>query len=324
MGWVWWSKVKANELKANTYTVKRQDLTETLSLSGEIDAREKAEVKFQTSGLLSWVGVKEGDSVKKYQAIASLDKRELQNTLNQYMNSYLKERWDFEQGLDENQDWQTRGMTDVARDSIKRVLEKNQLDLNNAVLTYEAKNLALKFATILAPFEGVVTKVEVPVPGTNITPAGAVFSLVNPKTLFFSATADQTEVPAFTDGMVAKISLDSFPDKEFVATVAGIGFVPKTGESGTVYEVRINFDPGEIADKVKMGMTGDAHFVLREVAGALVVPEAYLKKQDGKYLVRKMVKGQLTQVEVTTGEIIEGTVEIKEGLNEKDVIYNQP
>ena len=37
-----------------------------------------------------------------------------------------------------------------------------------------------------------------------------------------------------------------------------------------------------------------------------------------------MVNGQLEQVEVVQGDIIEGMVEIKEGLNENDVIYNQP
>jgi len=323
-GFVWWRSAKANELKDTTYTVKKQDLTETLSLSGEIDALEKADLKFQTSGLLSWVGVKEGDMVKKYQAIASLDKRELTNSLNQYMNLFLKERWDFEQGVDDNKNWQTLGMTDAARDSVKRTLDKNQYDLNNAVLSFEAKNLALKFATITAPFAGIITKVEVPVAGSNITPASAVFSIVNPNSLFFSATADQTEVPSFKEGMLGKVVFDSFPEKEFSGSVEKIGFVPKAGESGTVYELKITFDPGDLAGSIKMGMTGDVNFVLKEIKEVLAVPEAYLKKIDGKFYVTKMINGVLTKVEVVEGDTIEGDIEIKEGLNENDVIYNQP
>ena len=65
--------------KVDSYKIKREDIREILTLSGEIDAEEKATLKFQTSGRLSWVGVKEGDYVKKYQSLASLDKRELQN-----------------------------------------------------------------------------------------------------------------------------------------------------------------------------------------------------------------------------------------------------
>lgn len=314
----------AKELKMKTYQVSRKDLTESLTLSGEIDAEEKADLKFQTSGLLTWVGVKEGDSVKKYQAIASLDKRELTNNLNQYMNSFLKERWEFEQGVDDNKDWQTRGMTDAARDTVKRTLDKNQYDLNNSVLAFEAKNLALKFATLVTPFEGIITKVEVPQPGTNITPAGAVFSLVNPKTLFFSATADQTEVTSFTEGMTGEIVLDSFPTESFAATVERIGFVPKAGESGTVYLIKINFDPSSAQAKIKMGMTGDVSFTFKELKNILAIPEAYLTKNDGKIFVTKMVNGKLIKVEVTEGETIEGEVEIKSGLNENDLIYNQP
>ncbi len=67
--------------KNNSYKVKRQTLKEFLSLSGDIDAEEKTTAKFQTSGLLTWVGVKEGDYVKKYQGLASLDRRELEKNL---------------------------------------------------------------------------------------------------------------------------------------------------------------------------------------------------------------------------------------------------
>lgn len=319
-----WRNAQAKDLKTKTYHVTKKDLTEQLSLSGEIDAMEKADMKFQTSGLLTWVGVKEGDYVKKYQAIASLDKRDLQNNLNQYMNSFLKERWDFEQGVDDNKDWQTKGMTDAARDQVKRTLDKNQFDLNNSVLAFEAKNLALKFATLTTPFEGIITKVDVPNPGTNVTPASAVFSVINPRTLFFSATADQTEVTSFSEGMNGTITLDSFPDKIFEATVERVGFVPKAGESGTVYELKIALDAGDMTDKLKMGMTGDVSFVFKEIKNVLAIPEAYIKKENGKFFVSMMVGGQLKDVEVTEGANVEGEVEITSGLNEKDVIYNQP
>ena len=60
-------KSQAKREKKTTYKVKKQNLKETLTLSGEIDAEEKVTLRFQTSGRLAWVGVKEGDYVKKYQ-----------------------------------------------------------------------------------------------------------------------------------------------------------------------------------------------------------------------------------------------------------------
>ena len=323
---MWWSNsASAKERKNNSYVVKRENLIETLSLSGEIDAKEKADVKFQTSGLLSWVGVKEGDYVKKYQVLASLDKRELQNSMSQLLNSYMKERWDFEQDESDNKDWQTRGMTDVAREAVKRSLQKNQFDLNNSVLAVEAKDLTMKFANIWAPFEGIITKIEVPQPGTNITPAGAAFSLVNPKSLYFSATADQTEVTSFVVGTSGKIVLESFPDIEMNGVIENISFSPKEGESGTVYELKMTIDSFQVGeDRLKLGMTGDANFISKELDNVLAIPEAYLDKTNGKFFVTKLTGVIEEKIEVKPGQIIEGMVEIKEGLNEGDTVYHKP
>lgn len=314
---------KAKEEKAKTYTVVQKDLVEELSLSGEIDADEKVSLRFQTSGLLAWVGVKEGDYVKKYQSLASLDKRELQNSMSKLLNTYSDTRWDFEQAQADNKDWQTAGMTDEARATVKRTLDKYQFDLNNSVISVESSALALKFATLWTPIEGIVTGIEAPLAGQNITPATATFSVVNPKTLIFSATVDQTEVVSFSQGMKGTVSLDSFDDMEIPAEVRTIGFTPKTGESGTVYELIMTIDLGENTDKIRIGMTGDVNFVLREIKDVLVIPEAYLKKTNGKYSVILLVGGKQIMKDVTVGDSVEGMVIIKEGLNEKDVIYNQ-
>jgi RND family efflux transporter MFP subunit len=318
------SSASAKRNASSSYTVKRDTLTEVLSLSGEIDAEEKVSLRFQASGLLTWVGVKEGDYVKKYQSLASLDKRDLQNSMSKLLNTYSKTRWDFEQAQADNKDWQTEGMTDEARATVKRTLDKYQFDLNNSVISVESQALALKYATLWTPIEGLVTKVDAPLAGQNITPATATFEVINPKTVFFSATADQTEIVSFAPGMTGKVLLDSFPDTEIAGEIKSISFTPKIGESGTVYELKIGIDVSELSDKIKMGMTGDADFVLKEVKNVLVIPEGYLKKENGKYVVTVVSAGRKIKKEVTTGSSVEGMMEITGGLNEKDIIYNQP
>lgn len=318
------SQSKAKSLAESTYTVKREDLAEELSLSGEVDAEEKVELRFQTSGLLAWVGVKEGDTVKKYQSLASLDKKELQNSMSKLLNTYSKTRWDFEQAQEDNKDWQTNGMTDDARDAVKRTLDKYQFDLNNSVLSVESQALTLKYATLWTPIEGVVTSIDAPVAGQNITPATATFEVVNPKTVVFTATADQTEVIAFKEGMEGVVSLDSFPDATITAKVKSISYSPKAGESGTVYGLKMTMELGEISDQVRLGMTGDANFMMKEYKNVLTVPEAYVKKSNGKYYVTVLADGKKTKTEVTVGDSVEGKMIITGGINEKEVIYNQP
>ena len=313
---------QAKAVKAKSYKVTRQNLVDALTLSGSIDAMEKADLNFQTSGLLTWVGVKEGDYVKKFQVIASLDQRALKNQISQLLNTYMTNRWTFEQAQQDNKDWQTQGMTDTARDTIRRTMEKYQFSLNNAVLNVEAEDITLKFANLWTPIEGLVTMVESPVAGQNVTPAGATFEVVNPKTIFFSALADQTEVTKYKVGQKAEIVLDSYPDKKISGTVASIAFTPKAGETGTVYELKIVMDLDNSDYGVRMGMTGDANFTFKEIDNVLVVPETYIKTTNGISTVTKLVDDKMVATEVKTGLTIDGQTEIVSGLNENDVIYS--
>lgn len=325
VGIVWYKSAdnkKQKELKAKTYSISKQDIVDSLELSGSIDAKEKVSLKFQTSGLLTWVGVKEGDMVKKFQTIASLDKRELQNSFNQLLNTYSKTRSNFEQAHSDNKDWETRGMTDAAREAVKRTLSKEQMDLNNAVLTVEAKDLALKFASLYTPIEGIVTKIESPLAGQNITPSTATFEVINPKTIYFSAVADQTEVTKFKIGQVGTVTLDAFPGVKITTTVDSIAFTPKSGSSGTVYEIKMSLDASSSASSLKMGMTGDVSFVFGERKQVLAVPEKYVKEKVGKKYVILMENGKKKDIFVETGYEADNMIEIVSGLKENDVIYN--
>lgn len=318
--------VKNNSTKAadegkKSITVTKQDLTDLLALSGKIDAEEKVDLRFQTSGRLAWVGVKEGEYVKKFQVIASLDKRDLQNSMTKLLNSYSKERNDFEQAQKDNENWQTNGMTDAARDTIKRTLQKDQWDLNNSVLAVEAQSLALQFANLWTPIEGLVTSVDSPQAGVNITPSTASFSVINPKTIYFSTLADQTEVVKFSPGQTGEIVLDAYPNQKIVGIVEQVAFTPKTGETGTVYEVKVKLEISNENYQIKMGMTGDATFIFSQKKDILTIPESYIKKVDSKKYVRKLENNQLVQVEITTGTTVEGEVEVVSGITEGEKIY---
>lgn len=321
---IWRADVSAKEKEAKlkSYSVVRKTIKDELSLSGEIDAKEKATLRFQTSGKLAWVGVKEGEKIKKLQVVASLDKKDLQNKFQQLMNSYMKSRWDFEQEQDDNKNWQTAGMTDSARDAVKRSLDKYQFDLNNSVLAVESQDLTMKYANLFSPIAGVITKVDVPQTGINITPAGSEIEVVNPGTVFFSANADQTEVSKFYEGENGILKLDAFPDKDYQVMVERIGFTPKTGESGTVYELVLRIEGLTNENMmVRMGMTGDAQFVFKEYKDVLAVPSSYIMRDNGKPYVWEYISGKKIKVPVKIGETLDGEVIVLEGLQEKDVIY---
>lgn len=314
------TQAKKKEVEEKTM-VKKQNLKETLTLSGEIDAEEKVSLKFQTSGRLAWVGVKEGDYVKKYQAIASLDKRDLKNRLDKYLNNYLKQRNSFEQTKDDYEETYEFSTGDLHKRA-KRILENSQYDLNSAVLDVEYQNLFLEYADLWTPIEGVVTHIDIPKAGVNITPANAVFEIVNPKTLYFSATVEQADVVNLKERMKGKLTLDSFSDFEDEVKISYISFSPKSGETGTVYEVKL-----ELSDKTKklplrLGMTGDVEFLIKEKNKVIALPSRFIKKdKKGSYVfVKKNNKKIKKYIEIE--EEIDGKIVIKSGLNEGEIIIN--
>jgi len=305
------SQIKAED----TYVVKRQNLKETLSLSGEIDAEEKVSLKFQTSGMLNWVGVKEGDWVKRYQTIASLDQRELEKSLKKSLNTYMKTRWDYDQT---NEDYKDQAVTDA----IQRIKDKAGFDLDNAVIDVELKDIALKYASLYSPIEGIVTHIEVPYAGVNITPATAQFDIVNPKTIYFSAKVDQTEVVKLKENLTGVINLDPYPDLEIKGSIKTISFVPKEGETGTVYEVKIAINDNNDDYKYRLGMTGDVSFELQDKKDVIAIPASFVKTENGKNYVWKLEAGKRTKTYIKIGEEIDGEVEVLSGLKEEDVIYD--
>jgi len=320
LGVFFWRKTNtmanAAKTKKGIYVVKRGDLKEELVLSGAIKADQDVVVRFKTSGRLAWVGVKEGDRVRKHQIIARLDTGELRRNLRKKLNLFMKGRYDFDQTKDDYKD-------KVISDEVKRILDKSQLTLDNDIIDVELQNLSLKYARLYTPIEGIVTKVESPYAGVNITPAQAEFEIVNPKTLYLSLSTDQTEVIGLRKGEKGRISFDAYPEKEIIGEIGYISFAPKTDETGTVYEVKVKFldNIGEQANNdYRLGMTGDFKITLREKKNVLSVPLAYIKQQGKDKIVYVLQNNKRIKKVVEVGMEADGQAEILKGLHEGERI----
>jgi len=287
-----------------------------MTISGEIDAEEHVNLRFQTAGRISWIGVKEGDLVKKYQTIASLDQKELQKNLQKELNDFMKYKYDYEQTTDTYKD-------QVITDTIKRIKEKAGFDLNSSVLDVELKDISLKYANLISPIEGLVVRVDSPYAGVNISlPTQAEFEIVNPKTVYFSALADQTEVIKLQEDMLGELSLDSYPDNPLKGSIKNIAFTPKTGESGTVYKIKFIFDDNNDIYKYKLGMTGDLSFVTNKKENVLYLPIKFIKNEKDKKYVNLWKNKEKEKIYIETGLETDNLIEITKGLSENDTIVD--
>ncbi len=324
VGWVIYGQTlgKKPDTQELSYKVKRQTIQETLTFAGAVDAQEKATLRFQTSGRLAWVGVKEGDTVKKYQSIASLDQRELKKQLEKDLIDYEKERLDYD---NDSLDTGTRALPGdryLRQDTID-AFKKAQFDLNSSVLDVELADIALRYSTLISPIDGVVVSVSSKQAGINVTPVQAEFVIVNPASIYFSASADQTDVVKLEEGMHAQVLLDAFPDNEGAATVTSISYVPREGESDTVYGVTMTFDNTPDPAKLRLAMSGDATFVIKEKQNAVAVPTTFIKTEGGKqYVWVKDKSGKRVKAFIETGEEIDIATEVLSGLEAGDVVYD--
>lgn len=310
---------KANEAKIESANVKRGTIQETLTLSGEIDADEHVVLRFATSGRLTWVGVKEGQSVKKYQSIASIDARDTRKTLDKYLNTFASDRLDFDQGKYDNTNLTNDFSKDI-REKAERALQKSQYSLNNSVLNVELQTIALEYSNLWTPIEGIVVRADSPNPGLNITPATAEFEIINPKTIYFSATVEQNDVVKLRENMTGKLTLDPYPDDEITAIIKTVGFIPKTGETSTVYEVKIGFTPNAKYN-LRYGMTGDAEFSTKEKKNVLYLPMKFVKSEGEKKYVNIMKNNVKEKKYIKIGMESDNEIEITSGLAEKDTVY---
>lgn len=296
-------------------TIQRGALKETMILSGDIKAHENTRLKFQSGGKLVVLKVKQGDLVKKGQFIAALDQRDLQKRLKKELNDYLTSRWDFEQGKDDVKNT-------VITSTVQRILDQNQFSLDNSVLDVELQSLAIEFANLFTPIQGVVTSTSSLQPGINVSATDTIATIVNPDSLYFDVVADQTEVTKLKENMSGYLKLDAYIDEVIPATIDSIGFAPKTDESGTVYSVEILFNAVNNQNyKYRLGMTGDVEFVINEKSNILTVPIDFVNEDEtGQYVY--VSKDKKNKSYIKTGLETENTVEIVSGVKEGTVVYD--
>ncbi len=309
------SRTNAAKNVAPQAKVQRQDIKETLILSGSIAADERTVLTFQTGGQLASVRVKEGDYVKKGQFIASLDQRELKKRLQKQLNTYSINRLEFDQT---KADYKDVALTDA----ISRTLDTSQKTLENAVIDVELNDISIKYANIYSPIEGIVTSITSPIPGVNVSPSTAQFEIINPNSIYFSSTADQSEVTQLQNGKNGKISLDSFENSSISSAISSISFVPKAGETSTVYTIKLPLQ-GSWDEKYRLGMTGDVEFILNQHKDVLVIPQNFVKEDDnGKKFVFVLKAGKRDKRFIKTGIEGDETVEVTSGLSQNETVYD--
>lgn len=307
---------KNKDKDIQTATIQKGKIAEELILSGEVNAVNYAKMGFETSGKIIYVGIKEGESVKKGKLLSKLDTTVL-NSSYQIALSNLR-IYDATVANVHDQVKNHDRDESYAQKDLRTTAEANKDKAYEAVI---AAKRNLNGASLYAPFNGIVTFVAHPFSGVYTSLGVAEVEIIEPNTMYFNVLADQTEVTKLIIGQKVEIVLDSFEEKTFDGVVKNISFVPKIGESGSVYSVKVEFtDVNLLESKFKIAMTGDAKFIVLEKENTLYVPSGYIKQdKNGEYLKTNSKNGK---VYIKSGISSEEMTEVIGDVDEGMIIYD--
>ncbi len=200
-------------------------------------------------------------------------------------------------------------------------LDRAAVAAQQAELQLERARAAYEDTVLRAPFDGVVSRVNV-VAGGLAGPSGLpAVEVVDLSRLRVVAEVDEVDIAQVRAGQSAVIALDALPGQTFTGTVERIAPVPAPDEGVVSYEVSLSL--GATAASVRAGMTAAATIIVQEVEDVLVVPNLYVRldRASGEAFVNVLdADGNLVERAVELGAQGETLSEVRSGLQEGDVV----
>ena len=336
---------KSNSGRTNgfkTVAVARGSVVEKALAIGAIKPKREIAVKSKISGIVRTSFREIGDQVRPGDALFEIlpdptpmelteARREVEiakNVFDQAKKKHDRARALKDQGILATQDWD-QAEKDVQEAQIRLSLAGERLALIEKGRV-KTERMAVE-SIIRAPISGTVLELLVNegdpvVPLTSYQAGTALTNLADMKTLVFKGTVDEIDVGKLHEGMKAAIKIGALPDARVDGKIYKISPKSKTAEGATLFDVEIELLPAKDV-VLRAGYSANAEIAVREKHDVLTIPERLVTFQDGKASVELPGKGEKdppVKQEIKTGLSDGMTVEVAEGLAEKDLVIERP
>lgn len=330
--------------------VRRGSLIETASASGKIEPVVQVEVKSRSSGQVTLVLVKEGDTVEAGQLLVRLDPTDAQRQLaaakvqkSRALADVQASRAQLAVAQLETQNSQVTsnvakqsadlglGSSDAARtaEHATRVAASNvqlrqaqvaaaQGALASAELDVQDAELRLKETSIYAPISGTILDVAVEKGTlvssalTNVSGGSAVMTLADLSDLRIIATVDEAQISRIAKGQRVDISVDTYGDRTFQGVVERVSPLGVDTSSVITFDAEIAV-VDESAQLLRSGMSADIEIVTAEQKDALLVPLVAVQS-SGKRRFVKLSNGE--ERNIATGSTDGTQMVVTSGLSD--------
>jgi len=189
--------------------------------------------------------------------------------------------------------------------------------VETAEINLEQVKLQLEGARIVAPFDGVITAVNITV---GESASGAAFTLADLSNLEIVVSMAETDVNQIQSGQDVEITLDAVADLTLHGAVSQIA--PAGTQSSGVVTYPVTVALTEANEAARAGMTANLNIILAQRENVLTVPNKYVKTAKGQKVVTINTGGTQVQVPVEVGLTDDTHTEIVSGLNEGDTVVS--
>lgn len=305
--------------------------------AGTVEACQRTKLSTITGGRIEYLGVKEGDKVKKGQLLMKLwnDDQQAQQGLAESQRELSRRRVaeactvaaSAVREAGRQTELRAKGFISSSREDAARTeaelrqaaCETARADVEQAVARIRVTRAEQGRTRLYAPFAGTVAKIvgelgEYSTPSPPGVPTPPAIDLIDDTCLYVSAPMDEVDAPKILVGQPVRINLDALPGRPVAGKVRRIApYVSAIEKQARTVDVEIDFvDAGGGARQALLvGYSADVEIVLQRREQALRVPTAALIEgnkvlvlaTDGT-LVERAVKPGIANWEFT--EVLEG------------------
>ncbi|MGA9115632.1 MAG: efflux RND transporter periplasmic adaptor subunit [Bacteroidota bacterium] len=308
-----------------------------LTASGYVVAQQKASVASKATGRLVFLGVEEGDKVRRGEVIARLEDSDVAASLEGAQAQLGLAEADFEDArrtLDRHQTMFAAGLSSRAElDAADARFRRVEATIGAARAVVRGAEVALENTRIRAPFDGTVLTKDANV-GEIVAPfassansRGTVVTLADMSSLEVEADVSEANITRIALRQECEIVLDAYPDRRYRGFVHKI--VPTADRAKATVLTKVRFRDRD--DRVLPEMSAKVAFLGPEgkarsaAAGpVLAVPAGSVVRRNGREIVLRLEGDRVVETPVRTGSRMGSLVEITEGLAEGDRVVARP
>lgn len=180
----------------------------------------------------------------------------------------------------------------------------------------------LRAATIVAPFDGLISEINVAA-GDEINAATIAVVVINPNLLEIESDVDQSDIASLAVGQTAVVTFDALPGSSFMAEVSSVALTPEVTQGVVTFAVALTLStedvvPGEAFPAP--GMTASVVITTQSVENALVVPSRALSSTGRQQTVTVRTAAGDEIRPVTTGTTNGTLTQVLSGLEPGDEV----